>query len=113
MWVVLASVLMLVPVVVVSIYEEAGKRGYGPLAEKTPTRVLDGSTVSKPVAAPAAPVFTDPRDAERCATESRLVRELLDGTLERARYHAEMAALAAGAASPPIRLPGDPGQRSA
>jgi hypothetical protein len=58
-------------------------------------------------------VFTDPRDAERCATESRLVRELLDGTLDRARYHAEMSALAAGAASPPVQLPGDPGEHPA
>ncbi|GAA1039730.1 hypothetical protein GCM10009557_59180 [Virgisporangium ochraceum] len=101
MWVVLAIVLMLVPVGVVYCYEQAGKRGYGPLAEHP------RPTVSAPM--PTTPVFTDPRDAERCAVESRLVRQLLDGTLDRAGYRAGMAGLAAGGASPPVQLPDDPG----
>jgi hypothetical protein len=109
MWVVLTVVLMLVPVVVVCIYEEAGKRGYGPLAEHPRAAVPVRSVIPKPAPAPAGPRFTDPRDAERCAVESRLVRQLLDGTLDRARYHAEMAGLAAGAVSPSVELPDDPG----
>jgi hypothetical protein len=39
-----------------------------------------------------------------CAAESRLVNGLLAGTLDRRRYHEEMAALAAGTASPPVQL---------
>ena len=75
MIVVLAFVFLITPMVVEHVWDRAEKRRGGPLVE---------------------PVFADPGDADRCATESRLARELLDGTLDRSRYHAEMAALAAG-----------------
>lgn len=101
MIVVLAFVFMIMPLVVEFICEQAAKRGRGPLAEPACTTVETSA---------AGPVFTDPRDAERCAAESRLVCELLDGRLDRPRYQAEMAALAAGAVSPPVRLPGDSGE---
>jgi hypothetical protein len=113
------------PVVVEYICEQAAKRSRGPLTEPARTTVLDGldaltpasaeetprPTADEPESPVAGPVFTDPRDAEQCAAESRLVRELLDGTPDRPRYQAEMAALAADTASPPVRLPGDPGER--
>jgi hypothetical protein len=106
---ILAMALMLAPMVVLWVCELAAKNGRGPLAEPNRMPVLDGAVGPAPT---PSPVFTDPGDAERCATEGRLVRELLDGTLDRTRYHAEMAALAAATASPPVRLPGEPGPPS-
>lgn len=110
MIVVFALALMVVPLVVLYVCENAAKKGGGPLADPARMPVLDGMTLIPPMvpmvmpmalvgAEPADPesVFADSRDAERCATESRLVRRLLDGELDRARYHAEMAALAVDA----------------
>jgi hypothetical protein len=114
-----AMVLMLLPLVVLYVCERAAKMGRGPLADPARMTVLDGQIVPEstpppttarenPVSTTAELVFADPRDTERCAAESRLVRELLAGTLDRGRYQTEMAALAAGTASPPVTLPDDP-----
>lgn len=106
----LAMALMLAPMVALFVCERAAKRGRGPLAAPDRMPVLDGPVVSAPaqqLRPPAGPVFTDPRDAERCATESRLVRGLLDGTLDRVRDHTETAALAGATVSPPVQLPGE------
>jgi hypothetical protein len=119
MIIVFAMVLMMVPLVVLYVCEQAAKNGRGPLAEPGRMTVLDGQVVPAPATAPVParpvpagpatpdPVFTDPGDTGRCAAESRLVRQLLAGTLERPRYHAEMAALAAGTGSP-VQMPADP-----
>jgi hypothetical protein len=107
----LAMALMLAPMVALFVCERAAKKGRGPLAAPDRMPVLDGQIVSAPVRQPPStePVSTDPRDVERCAAESRLVRGLLDGTLDRARYRSEMAALAGATDSPPLQLPGEPG----
>jgi hypothetical protein len=113
MLVLVAMALMLTPMVVLFVCERAARRGRGPLAQPDRMPVLDGRIVSpsgteQPLR-PTGPVFTGPGDTEGCAAESRLVRGLLDGTLDRTRYHREMAALAAVTASPPVQLPGEPG----
>lgn len=112
---IVALVLMAAPLVVLYVCERAAEKGRGPMADPARMVVLDGVVVSAPPAPPASaipgPLFTDPGDDESCAAESGLVRGLLDGTLARERYHAEMAVLAAGTMSPPVRPPGDPGRQ--
>lgn len=97
MLLVLAMALMVAPLVVLFFCEQAAKKGRGPLAEPDRMPVLSAPPAPAP---PSELVFSGARDAEGCAAESRLVRGLLDGTLDRARYHTEMAALA-GATVPP------------
>lgn len=107
MLLVLAMALMVAPLVVLFVCEQAAKRGRGPLAEPDRMPVLSAPSVPAVVSAPAPPselVFSGARDAEGCAAESRLVRGLLDGTLDRARYHTEMAALAGAT----VALPDEP-----
>ncbi|GAA0913608.1 hypothetical protein GCM10009557_87290 [Virgisporangium ochraceum] len=109
----MAMALMVTPMVVLFVCERAAKRGRGPLAQPDRMPVLDGRIVSTSIPeqplVPAGPVFTGPGDTEGCAAESRLVRGLLAGTIDRTRYHREMAALAAVTAAPAVQLPGEPG----
>jgi hypothetical protein len=105
MIVVLAFVSLIMPLAVEYICDRMAKRRAGPQAGSAHPTVLDGWIVPTPATAEDLPesaaeavVFADAGDAARCATESRLARGLLDGRLDRTRYHAAMAALAAGAA---------------
>ena len=82
--------LVVVPLVVLYICETAANKGVGPLADPTQMPVFDGiimmptmlpmvvsmaSMTNEP--ANTEPVSGDPRDAEQCAAESRLVRRFL------------------------------------
>jgi hypothetical protein len=99
MFVALAIVLLLAPLAVLYVVERMARAGKGPLAEPDRMSVLDGTIVPVggfvPLFYPGPASADDTLDSERCATEGRIVADLLAGRLEPAQYQRRMAALAA------------------
>jgi hypothetical protein len=113
MFVAVALVLLLVPLAALYVFERMACSGRGPLAESDRAVVLDGFIVPMagyvPLLGPAAATPDPSLDAERCATESRIVASLMAGDLDCAKYQQRMAALAAlDATTRSVRVPPEP-----
>jgi hypothetical protein len=115
MFAVLAIVLLLTPLAVLYVVERMARAGKGPLAEPDRMTVLDGAIVPMggfvPLLDPGPPSGDRSLDTERCATESRIVADLIAGTLEPGQYQLRMAALAElDATTRPVHVPPEPQQ---
>ena len=115
MFVALAIVLLLVPLAVLYVVDRMAQAGKGPLAEPDRMTVLDGTIVPMgglvALLDPGPPSADRSLDTDRCATESRIVADLMTGTLDPAQYQLRMAALATlDATTRPVQVPPEPRQ---